>query len=110
MMDVYEENPKIYISYEDFNIIRKYTLNDDLITSQDLDNYRRILRSLTAQQFKTLEELVIYQNEITEMNKQIGKLMRQRDTLQDVVDENIKQIIFSGDEFNDILPNDKGEI
>ena len=110
MMDVYEENPKIYISYEDFNVIRKCTLNNDLITSQDLDSYQRILKSLTAQQFKTLEEVVIYQNEIAETNKHIGELMRQRDALQDVIDEDMKQIIFPGEDFNDILPNEKGEM
>jgi hypothetical protein len=44
------------------------------------------------------------------MNKQIGKLMRERDVLQDVLDEDKKLIIFPGEEFNDVLPNDKGEM
>lgn len=47
---------------------------------------------------------------IDDMNKQIAKLPRERDVLQDVLDEDKKLIIFPGDEFNDILPNNKGEM
>lgn len=109
MMDVYEENPRIYISYEDLAILQKMVFESSTMSMRDIDNWKRILDSYTGQQLETLKEFCIYQHEINYMNKQIAKLMRERDILQDVLDEDRKLIIFPGDEFNDILPNEKGE-
>lgn len=99
---------KIYISYEDLTIIQKMFFESSTMTMRDIDDWKRILDSYTGQQLETLKEFCIYQHEIDAMNKQIAKLMRERDVLQDVLDEDKKLIIFPGDEFNDILPNNKG--
>lgn len=101
---------KIYISYEDLTIIQKIFFESSTITVRDIDDWKRILDSYTGQQLETLKEFCIYQHEIDDMNKQIAKLMRQRDVLQDVLDEDKKLIIFPGEEFNDVLPNNKGEM
>ena len=101
---------KIYISYEDLALMQKIFFENSTITVQDIDDWRRILDSYTGQQLEILKEFCIYQHEIDDMNKQIAKLMRERDVLQDVLDEDKKLIIFPGEEFNDILPNDKGEM
>lgn len=101
---------KIYISYEDLTIIQKIFFESSTITVRDIDDWKRILDSYTGQQLETLKEFCIYQHEIDDMNKQIAKLMRERDVLQEVLDEDKKLIIFPGDEFNDILPNNKGEM
>lgn len=99
---------KIYISYEDLTIIQKIFFESSTITVRDIDDWKRILDSYTGQQLETLKEFCIYQHEIDDMNKQIAKLMRERDVLQEVLDEDKKLIIFPGEEFNDILPNNKG--
>lgn len=101
---------KIYISYEDLALMQKIFFENSTITVLDIDDWKRILDSYTGQQLETIKEFCIYQHEINAMNKQIGKLMRERDVLQDVLDEDKKLIIFPGDEFNDILPNKEGEM
>lgn len=97
---------KIYISYEDLAVMQKMFFESSTMSMRDIDDWRRILDSYTGQQLETLKEFCIYQHEIDGMNKQIAKLMRERDILQDVLDEDKELIIFPGEEFDDILPKD----
>lgn len=109
---------KIYISNEDYQILFEYYNKrtvyyyngEATLAIYDLDDVVKTVEDkYTGEQLEILKTFCLSHCAINEINKEIGSLIRERMNYEDTI-EKLKDGIVIGDEFNDILPNNKGEM
>lgn len=93
---------KIYISDKDLTSVYNFFNGD-----ATFNVVRDIMSRYSGPQLEALKKFCLSKKAVSDINKEIGKLDRERISYQDTIDK-LGDTIVIGDEFDDILPDEKG--